>query len=92
MGGNIERTTVTWGRAARGICGPELAVGVIDVTVCSSVEYDLPRPLAASSLNHLKHVLDQDFNFMSLRPPQPGKRSRTHADTGARPRAVEEVL
>jgi hypothetical protein len=29
---------------------------------------------------------------MSPRPPGSGKRSRTHADTGARPRAVEEVL
>jgi len=29
---------------------------------------------------------------MSPTRPGPGKRSRTHADSGARPRAVEEVL
>ena len=52
--------------------------------------YGPPRSGVASSLNDLKHILNDDF--MSPRPPGPGKRSRTHADTGARPRAVEEVL
>ena len=51
---------------------------------------DLPLPGVAGSLNDLKHKLNDDF--MSPGPPRPGKRSRTHADSGARPRAVEEVL
>ena len=48
------------------------------------------RSGVASSLNDLKHILNDDF--MGPQPPGLGKRSRTHAETGARPRAVEEVL
>jgi hypothetical protein len=53
-----------------------------------SAGYDPLRPGLASSLNH---VLNHE-SVMSPRPSGPGKRTRTYAGFGARPRRVEEVL
>ena len=66
---------------------PPRDAGAICVTVPQGVlAYLPPRPSAPGSLGGSTREITKPGFY------QPVQRSRTHADTGARPRRVEEVL